>query len=104
MKIIIKINGLQYNALRDPQVYRRCVKAPFRIQAVVAGTGTARCTLSDVAGEKLVERAINLPGTFTHDLAFDAPGTRIVTLNVGAGADKSSQDLRLDVLEQAWVG
>lgn len=104
MKIIIKINGLQYNALRDPQVYRRCVKAPFHIQALIGGAGTARCRLTDATGTKIVERALSLPGTFSHEIAFDEPGTRIVTLRVDAGPEQSSHDLRLDVLEHAWVG
>lgn len=29
----IRLNNLQYNALRDPAVYRRCANQPFRIQA-----------------------------------------------------------------------
>ena len=42
----LKLNNLQYNALRDPAVYRRCANEPFRIQALLAGAGQARCTLS----------------------------------------------------------
>lgn len=101
---MIKINGLQYNAQHDPQVYRRCVQEPFRIQAVIRGSGTARCALTAAGGTRIVERAIALPGTFTHELAYGTPGTRIIMLNVEAGAEKSSQHLRLDVLERAWVG
>ena len=36
---LIKINNLQYNALRDPQVYRRVAGESFRIQVAVAGVG-----------------------------------------------------------------
>lgn len=97
---MIKINGLQYNSNRDPQVYRRSVNEPFRIQALLAGDGTARCTLRDAAHQIIAEKAIALPGTFTHELAFATPGVRIVTLAAEGAGQKFSQDLRLDVMEQ----
>jgi len=34
-------------------------------------------------------------------LRFDAPGSRLVTLHVTAGADRYVQDLRLDVMAPA---
>jgi len=101
---MIKVNGLQYNANRDPQVYRRSVNEPFRIQALLAGTGTARCTLHDAKRQLIAEKAIAVPGSFAHELAFDTPGVRIVTLAVEGAGKKFSQDLRLDVMEHAWVG
>ena len=104
LKLMIKLNGLQYNVLRDPQVYRRCVKEPFRIQAVIGGAGTARCILTDAAGGQIAAQTLGLPGTFAHDIAFDTPGTRIVTLKVESAGQSSASDLRLDVLEHAWVG
>ena len=56
----IKINNLQYNALRDPQVYRRVTGEPFRIQVVVDGTGEARVTLADEKGEMRAAKLKNL--------------------------------------------
>jgi len=101
---LIKLNNLQYNPNRDPQVYRRTVKAPFRIQALLDGEGEARCALRDEKGGALAEAVVKLPGTFTHELSFATPGVRLVTLTVEQSSQKFSQDLRLDVLERAWVG
>lgn len=101
---LLKLNNLQYNPNRDPQVYRRCVNEPFRIQALLDGGGEARCVLCDERGETLRESVVTLPGTFTRELAFATPGVRLVTLTVAAGGEQFSQDLRLDVLEHARVG
>lgn len=104
LKLLIKLNGLQYNVVRDPQVYRRCVKEPFRIQVLIGGAGTAQCTLNDASGGKIAAQTLDLPGTFAHDIAFDTAGTRIVTLKVESAGRSAASDLRLDVLEHAWVG
>jgi len=101
---MIKINSLQYNSNRDPQVYRRCVNEAFRIQALLAGAGTARCTLRNAQNEVIAEKAVALPGTFSHELSFATPGTRIITLFAEGAGQKFAQDLRLDVMEHAWVG
>ncbi len=101
---LLKLNNLQYNPNRDPQVYRRPVNEPFRIQALLDGSGEARCLLCDERGQQLTESVVSLPGTFTHELAFATPGVRLVTLTVDAGGQRFSQDLRLDVLEHEWVG
>ena len=100
----IKINNLQYNALRDPAVYRRCANEPFRIQALLVGKGQARCTLSAQSGELIAEQRVALPGTFTHEIAFPSAGVRIVTLAIEGNGEKFTQDLRLDTLDHAWVG
>jgi hypothetical protein len=104
MNLLIKINGLPYNPQRDPQAYRRCVNEPFRIEALIRGTGSARCSLRDAQGALLAQQAVALPGVFAHELAYATPGTRIVTLAVEAGGESSVRDLRLDVLEHAWIG
>lgn len=101
---LIKINGLQYNPNRDPQVYRRCVNELFRIQVLLDGEGEARCTLRDANGQILDEKMIARPGTYTHELSFPAPGAYIVTLTVENAGQRMARDLRLDVLEHAWVG
>ncbi|MBI4195185.1 MAG: hypothetical protein HY526_08910 [Betaproteobacteria bacterium] len=101
---LIRLNGLQYNPNRDPQVYRRCVNEPFRIQAVLEGTGLGRCRISDAQGGIISEAGVDLPGTFQHEITYATPGTRIVTLTVEAGDQRVSQDLRLDVLEHEWLG
>jgi hypothetical protein len=101
---LIKLNNLQYNPNRDPQVYRRCANEPFRIQALLDGAGEARCTLTDERGQVLDHETVTVPGTYTHEISFSAPGVRLVTLNVEGNGQKMSQDLRLDVLEHAWIG
>ena len=101
---LVKLNNLQYNHNRDPEVYRRSVNEPFRIQALLDGTGDARCGLYDAQGKVVVEKSVARPGTFTHEITFDTPGTRIVTLTVEGNGQKFSQDLRLDVLQHAWIG
>jgi len=101
---LIRLNNLQYNPNRDPAVYRRPVNACFRIQAVLDGTGDALCGLYDAQGQPMAEKSVACPGTFTHEIAFDTPGTRIVTLTVEGHGQKYSQNLRLDVMEHAWVG
>jgi len=101
---LVKLNGLPYNANRDPQAYRRCVNEAFRIQALLDGAGSARCVLSCAASGVLKEERVALPGIFAHEASFSTPGTRIITLTVAGGGQTFSQDLRLDVLEHAWVG
>jgi len=100
----IKINNLQYNANRDPEVYRRSINENFRIQALLDGSGQAKCIITDAAGKIMAEKNIGLPGTFTHEIAFPTAGIRVVTLSVEGNGEKFSQDLRLDVMEHAWVG
>ena len=101
---LVKLNNLQYNANRDPQVYRRLVGERFRIQAMLEGPGTVKCTVRDASSKSLVERDIAAPGTFTHELAYDRPGQYLVTLEVTRGDESFSQSLRLDVLDHAWIG
>ncbi|MFN7086314.1 MAG: hypothetical protein ACK4N4_06780 [Burkholderiales bacterium] len=98
---MIKINGLQYHPNRDPQVYRRAVQEPFRIEAVLGASGTARCTLRDAKNQVIAEKALALPAVFAHELSFPTPGTRLVTLTVEGNGQKLSRDLRLDVVEAA---
>jgi hypothetical protein len=101
---LVRLNGLQFNANRDPQVYRRAVGEPFRIQALVdAGAGVS-CTLRDVRGQIIVAAAVPAGGTFTHDLTFNTPGVHVVTLVAERSGESFAQDLRLDVLAHAWVG
>jgi len=101
---LIKMNNLQYNANRDPEVYRRCANENFRIQVLLEGSGQANCKIADVTGKVLVEKSVSLPGTFTHEIAFPTPGIRVITLSIDANGEKFSQDLRLDVMEHAWIG
>lgn len=101
---LVKINNLQYNANRDPEVYRRSANENFRIQALVDGTGAVKCQLLDSTGKILNEQTVNAPGTYTHEIAFATPGTRVVTLVVESSGEKFAQDLRLDVMKHAWIG
>ena len=101
---MIKINNLQYNALRDRQVYRRVAGESFRIQLVVAVNAPVQVTLSDETGAVLVEGTASASGTFSHALTYATPGVRVVTVTARHEGRSDSQDLRLDVMAQAWVG
>ncbi len=101
---LVRVNGLEYNPNRDPQVYRRVAGEPFRLQALLGGTGAARCSLLAADGRALAATEVSAPGTFSHELQYDRPGVHVVTLTVERGAERFTQDLRLDVLEHAWVG
>ncbi len=101
---LVKLNNLQFNANRDPQAYRRLPGEAFRIQAFLAGTGDAQCTLRDAAGATIAAHEVTPPGPFNVEVAYDAPGPRLVTLEVARGAERFTQDLRLDVLPHAWIG
>lgn len=101
---LIKLNNLQYNPNRDPEVCWGPVNEPFRIQSLLDGAGEALCRLSDAKGQPIAEKTVALPGTFTHEIAFDTPGTRIVTLTIEGNGQRYTQNLRLDVMEHAWVG
>lgn len=105
---MIKINNMQFNPNRDPQVHRRTVRENFRIQVVLAAPdgngGEARCILRDGKNRVLVEKTVAAPGTFTHELSFATPGARLITLSVESNGQQCSRNLRLDVLEHAWVG
>ena len=101
---LLSLNGLQYNPNRDPQVYRRCVNEPFRIQALLDGAGEARCRIDDAQGSPLMEETVALPGTFDCKLAFDTPGSRVVSIRIESGERSALETLRLDVLERAWIG
>lgn len=101
---MIKINSLQYNTLRDPQVYRRVAGEPFRIQVVVAGRGPVQVTLTDEKGAGLAQGKVQAPGTFSHELTFAEPGVRIVTIAAQHADHSESRNMRLDVMAHAWVG
>jgi hypothetical protein len=101
---LVRINGLQFNANRDPQVYRRAVGEPFRIQALVDSGAGVRCSLRDVGGRILATADVPAGGTFTHELTFNSPGVHVLTLVAERGGESFAQDLRLDVLAHAWVG
>ena len=100
----LSLNGLQYNPNRDPQVYRRCVNEPFRIRAVLEGAGEARCCVEDAQGRSLAKQTLALPGTFDCTVMFDTPGSRVVSIRIDAVDQTAAEDLRLDVLEHAWIG
>jgi len=101
---MVKINGLQFNANRDPQAYRRCAGEPFRIEALLADRGRAQVRLTDEQGTLLANDTVEAPATWGADVVFDRPGSRIVLLEIETGAVRHSQTLRLDVQERAWVG
>lgn len=101
---LVRVNGLQFNANRDPQAYRRVVGEAFQVQALLEGRGEARCALLDERGETLASSRVERPGTYSAALTFDAPGSRVVTLHIEAPETQYSQTLRLDVMKHAWQG
>ena len=101
---LVKLNNLQFNANRDPQVYRRVAGESFRIQAFIAGTSSAKCTLRDASGATLAAQDVTPPQPFNVEVSYNEPGQYIVTLEVARGTERFTQDLRLDVLAHAWVG
>ena len=102
---LVRLNNLIYNTNRDPQVYRRVPKKPFRIQALLNGEGRAHAqVIVDGEAKARCDQQINLPNTFTCELAFDTPGSRTATLVVESGGQSYRQDLRLDVMEHEWIG
>jgi hypothetical protein len=98
---MVKLNGLQYNANRDPQAYRRTTGESFGIEALLEGAGEARCTVSDERGGVLAQASVARPGRFSCELKFDRPGSRLVTLRVRADQGEFAQTLRLDTLAPA---
>jgi hypothetical protein len=94
---LVRVNGLQYNRNRDPQAYRRTPGVPFRIQALTDGKGAVRITLRDADGAPLASADVDAPGTWTHEVRYDTPGTRLLQLEAARGGDRFSLDLRLDV-------
>ncbi len=102
---LVRLNNLIYNTNRDPQVYRRVPNKPFRIQALLEGEGRARAqVLVDGESQARCDQQITLPNTFTCEFAFDTSGSRVATLVIEQGGETFRQDLRLDVMEHAWVG
>ena len=100
---MIRVNNLEYNANRDPQVYRRTVGENFRIQALLEGSGSASAQFV-VGGEVKCESTVALPGKFDCQVSFDEPGTVLGTLTIEANGESISQSIRLDVEKYAKVG
>lgn len=95
---MLRLNGLQYNANRDPRAYRRVAGTPFRLQLWLEGEGEARCSVHDEDDRLLAGALEKRPGRFSCELAFDDPGSRVVTLRVAGGGEAWEQTLRLDTL------
>jgi hypothetical protein len=95
---LVKVNGLQYNRNRDPQAYRRAPGVPFRIQALVEGRGETRVSLVASDGATIASATVTAPATWTHDVAYAEPGSRLVRVEVARGEARYGIDLRLDVV------
>lgn len=100
---MIRLNNLEYNPNRDPQVYRRPVGELFRIQVWLEGSGSAKGRF-EIDGETKCEKSVNLPGKFDCQVSFDEAGTRIGTLAIEANGETVTRSIRLDVDEYAKVG
>lgn len=105
MKLVklVKLNNLQYNVNRDPNVYRRPVNKDFRLQALLDGRGTAKC-LFTVNGETKGETTVNLPGTFECTFNYPKAGSYVGKLSIEGNGETYHQDIRIDVVEHAWIG
>lgn len=105
MKLVklVKLNNLQYNANRDPNVYRRPVNQAFRLQALLGGQGSAKCSFT-VDGESKCDATVNLPGTFECKFSYKTPGSYVGKLSIEGSGETYSQDIRIDVVEHAWIG
>jgi len=101
---LLKVNGLQYNANRDPAIYRRVAGEPFHVQALLAGSGSAQCSVIDARGRLLASQTVQRPATFSCDLKFDHSGSQVVTVEVRSGGEKFEHTLRLDAMAHAWIG
>lgn len=101
---MVKLNGVQYNASHDPQPYRRVLGEAFHLEALLEGSGSAQCEVSDERGGILAQGKVARPGRFSCELKFDHPGTRLVTLRVTGGDQQYAQTLRLDLMAHAWIG
>ena len=105
MKILklVKLNNLQYNPNRDPNVYRRSVNKEFRLQAILDGTGSAKGIFL-IDGKPRCESAINLPGTFECKFKFPKAGTHVGELVIEGNGETYHQNIRIDVTEYDWIG
>ncbi|MFN4263814.1 MAG: hypothetical protein ACK4IT_09465 [Thioalkalivibrionaceae bacterium] len=100
---MIKLNNLQYNANRDPAVYRRPVNTDFRLQALLGGSGQAKAKFV-VDGHALCEETISLPGAFDCHFRFESAGTRLGELIIENNGSNVKHPIRVDVLEHAPIG
>lgn len=100
---LVKLNNLQYNANRDPQVYRRVVGHPFRLQLMLDGNGQAQVEVK-TDEQTLCSKSVNMPGTASCEFSFNTPGVRVATVSVSAGGKTENLDMRLDVEAHAWIG
>lgn len=99
----LRLNKLEYNANRDPAIYRRTLGKPFDISVQLEGQGNASASFV-VDGKACCERTVTLPGIFHCQVAFESAGTRVGTLILTSNSDSVSRELRLDTLAHAWVG
>lgn len=99
----VRLNNLEYNPNRDPEVYRRVPDKPFRIQALLGGSGEAHATV-EVDGITRCEQNLKTPGTFSCEIQFDTPGVRVAMLLVKSNGETFQQSLRLDVVPHEWIG
>jgi len=98
---MIKLNNLKYNPNRDPQVFRRIINKPFRLQVILAGSGNADVSLT-VAKKKLAHETVYLPGTFDCDVSFENAASHLGTITVKMNGETFKEYVRFDVTETPW--
>ena len=99
----VKLNQLEYNPNRDPQVYRRVINKSFDLSVRLAGSGSAKVSLI-ADGVTLAESDVSLPGNFAASPSFDSAGTRLGTVTVNKDGESYTTHVRFDVMEHDWIG
>ena len=97
----IKLNNLQYNANRDPQIFRRVINESFRLQVVLGGTGSANVSVN-TADQAISSGTVSLPGTFDCDVTFDNAASHLGTIIVEVNGETYTDYVRFDVTEEPW--
>ncbi|MDH3326020.1 MAG: hypothetical protein OEM38_04800 [Gammaproteobacteria bacterium] len=98
---IIKLNNVQYNSNRDPQVFRRVVNKPFRLQVFLGGTGNANVSLT-TGDNTLSQQTVTLPGTFDCNVEFATAASHLGTVNVEVNGETYKDYVRFDVTDTPW--
>lgn len=105
MKLVklVKLNNLEYNPNRDPNVYRRPINKEFRLQALLDGKGDAQCSFS-LDGKEICQDTVSLPATFECKFSQKSAGSYLGKLSIKGNGETYDQDLRIDVTEHEWIG
>ncbi|MDH5545640.1 MAG: hypothetical protein OEZ43_08610 [Gammaproteobacteria bacterium] len=96
----IRLNNLEYNVNRDPQIYRRLINQEFRLTVMLDGSGEAQ--VSFFVDGKNEQQKFQLPGKFDYRFSFGSEGSRTGIVQIQKDNEKLEYTLRLDTLEEHW--